>query len=115
MGSRFRGERCGANGGPCHAPVLLSRGRTPKLCAMKTIQVGVNELGESLCELRLRTGLREMAGSLRRHGQLTAVLCCRQAGRLEVADGFKRVAAARALGVPSASVHENDCLGELAS
>jgi ParB/RepB/Spo0J family partition protein len=65
---------------------------------MKTMQVGVNELGESLAELRLRTGLREMAGSLKRHGQLTAVLCCEQAGRLEVADGFKRVAAARTLG-----------------
>ena len=65
---------------------------------MKMMQVGVDELGESLAELRLRTGLREMAGSLRRHGQLTAVLCCEQAGRLEVADGFKRVAAARTLG-----------------
>lgn len=68
------------------------------------MQVGIDELGESLAELRLRTGLGEMARSLRRHGQLTAVLCCQQAGRLEVADGFKRVAAARTLGWESVGV-----------
>jgi ParB-like chromosome segregation protein Spo0J len=78
---------------------------------MKTMQVGVNELGESLAELRLRTGLSEMAGSLRRHGQLTAVLCWQQAGRLEVADGFKRVAAARTLGWEHLRVQVSEAQG----
>ncbi len=77
---------------------MLSGEEAKKLWAMETIQVGVNELSESLAQLRLRTGVAEMTGSLRRHGQLTAVLCCQQAGRLEVVDGFKRVAAARTLG-----------------
>ncbi len=80
---------------------------------METIQVGVNELSESLAQLRLRTGVAEMTGSLRRHGQLTPVLCCQQGGRLEVADGFKRVAAARTLGWEQVrvQVHQTDGAG----
>ena len=39
-----------------------------------------------------------MAGSLRRHGQLSPVVVCQVEGRLMLLDGFKRHAAARVLG-----------------
>lgn len=77
---------------------------------MTRTDVPIEEMGESLSGLRLRTGLEAMKGSLRRHGQLTAVACYRLRGRLEVADGFKRVVAARALGWERllVAVHEGD-------
>lgn len=62
--------------------------------------VALGRLGESLSALRLcaERERTEMERSLRRHGQLSAILSCRIGERLEVVDGFKRVAAARALG-----------------
>lgn len=38
---------------------------------------------------------QEMRRSLREHGQLSDLIACRYAGRVELIDGFKRVAAAR--------------------
>jgi ParB-like chromosome segregation protein Spo0J len=68
------------------------------------------QLGERLSPLRLRSSetLREVERSLSRHGQLTAVVCYRQADRVEVVDGFKRLIGARALGWPAlrAEIHE---------
>ena len=66
--------------------------------SFETIALG--GLGESLSALRLCSE-RERADvehSLRRHGQFSAILCCRIEDCIEVADGFKRVAAARTLG-----------------
>ncbi len=40
-----------------------------------------------------------MAGSLRRYGQLSPLAVCLRAGIYEVLDGFKRLAAARAIGL----------------
>lgn len=72
--------------------------------------IELGELGERLSPLRLRPpeALREMEQSLSRHGQLVAVVCNRQAGTVEVLDGFKRLVGARALGwsVLRAEVHE---------
>ena len=62
--------------------------------------IALGGLGESLSALRLCSE-RERADvehSLRRHGQFSAILCCRIEACIEVADGFKRVAAARTLG-----------------
>lgn len=58
------------------------------------------EISESLHTLRLcGDGVaRELAKSLRDHGQLTPLLCCRVAEVVEVVDGFKRLRAARELG-----------------
>ena len=44
-----------------------------------------------------------MAGSLRRYGQLTPVVVCLRDETPEVLDGFKRLAAARALGLKTLS------------
>lgn len=66
--------------------------------SLETVALGV--LAESLSALRL-CGERErleMERSLRRHGQLSAILCCRIGDCVEVVDGFKRVAAGRTLG-----------------
>ena len=53
---------------------------------------GLPTLSDRLACLRLATEQsgRDMTESLRRHGQLTCVLCCRVAGTdvVEVADGF---------------------------
>jgi ParB-like chromosome segregation protein Spo0J len=77
---------------------------------VETIALG--GLGESLSALRLCSE-RERADvehSLRRHGQFSAILCCRIEDCIEVADGFKRVAAARTLGWSElrAEVREGD-------
>ena len=68
------------------------------------------QLGERLSSLRLRPPetLREVERSLSRHGQIVAVVCNRQAGQLEVIDGFKRLVGARALGWSAlrAEIHE---------
>jgi ParB-like chromosome segregation protein Spo0J len=63
--------------------------------------VALDSLGESLSALRLCSEREriEMERSLRRHGQLGAILCWPVGDSLEVVDGFKRVAAARALGL----------------
>lgn len=49
-----------------------------------------------------------MERSLSRHGQLVAVVCHRQAGSVEIVDGFKRLIGARALGWSAlrAEIHE---------
>lgn len=62
--------------------------------------VELGRLGERHGALRLRSpeAERELAQSLRLHGQLSAAVAVRDGGGLEVVDGFKRVAAARALG-----------------
>jgi ParB/RepB/Spo0J family partition protein len=72
--------------------------------------IELEHLGERLSSLRLRPpdALREMERSLARHGQLVAVVCHRQAGSVQVVDGFKRLIGARALGWSAlrAEVHE---------
>ncbi len=77
----------------------------PTLTAIELAQ-----LGEQLSSLRLRppATLRELERSLARHGQLVAVVCSRNAGSIEVVDGFKRLIGARALGWPTlrAEIHE---------
>jgi ParB/RepB/Spo0J family partition protein len=72
--------------------------------------IELGQLGERLSPLRLRPpeALREMERSLSRHGQLVTVVCNRQAGTVEVVDGFKRLLGARALGWSAlrAEIHE---------
>ena len=72
--------------------------------------IELGQLGERLSPLRLRPpeALREMERSLSRHGQLVTVVCNRQAGTVEVVDGFKRLIGARALGWSAlrAEIHE---------
>ena len=59
--------------------------------------VSLAALGQNYRRYRLADPWAEdaMAGSLRRWGQLSAVVACVRAERLEVLDGFKRAAAAR--------------------
>jgi ParB/RepB/Spo0J family partition protein len=61
----------------------------------------VAELGLRYRRYRLtdEAGERDMVQSLRRHGQITPLVVCRREERLEVLDGFKRVAAAVELGL----------------
>jgi ParB/RepB/Spo0J family partition protein len=63
--------------------------------------VAVAELGERLSALRLadRSALGAMRASLRQHGQLSPVRAFERDGAVEVFDGFKRLRAARALGL----------------
>jgi hypothetical protein len=62
--------------------------------------VALAELGEQYRRYRLGDPAAEeaMAGSLRRWGQLSPVVTCLRQKRLEVIDGFKRLAAARQMG-----------------
>jgi hypothetical protein len=62
--------------------------------------VALAELGEHYRRYRLGDPAAEeaMAGSLRRWGQLSPVVTCVRQKRLEVIDGFKRLAAARQIG-----------------
>jgi len=64
-------------------------------------EIELGELGESLSALRLcdASALETMRRSLLRHGQLDAVSVFASQGQLEILDGFKRVRAARALGL----------------
>jgi ParB/RepB/Spo0J family partition protein len=77
--------------------------------------VDLCELGEGLAALRLcdASALEAMRRSLARHGQLSALCLFAEGGRLEIIDGFKRVRAARALGLSTlrASVAEVDAVG----
>ena len=61
----------------------------------------VTELGLRYRRYRLADegGERDMVQSLRCHGQITPLVVCRREETLEVLDGFKRVAAALALGL----------------
>jgi len=63
----------------------------------------VSQLGERYRRYRLADaqGERAMAESLRRWGQLAPAVVCMRGAQAEVIDGFKRLAAARALGWPS--------------
>jgi ParB/RepB/Spo0J family partition protein len=63
--------------------------------------IELTQLGESLSALRLcdSSALEAMRRSLQRHGQLDALSVFTTEGQLEILDGFKRVRAARALGL----------------
>lgn len=63
--------------------------------------VDLAELGEGLAVLRLcdAAALESMRRSLARYGQLSALHLYAERGQLEIIDGFKRVRAARALGL----------------
>lgn len=67
----------------------------------KTRPVELAELGERLAGLRLcdERALSMMRRSLERHGQLSALTVFIENDVLEVLDGFKRVGAARSLGL----------------
>lgn len=70
-------------------------------------EVPLSQLGEHLTSLRLRSDaqLLAMKRSLGQRGQLSALLCYQSPSSLEVLDGFKRLAAARALGWTALRVH----------
>jgi hypothetical protein len=72
--------------------------------------IDLAELGEQLSSLRLRSpnSLRTVEQSLSRDGQLVAVVCHRNAGAVELVDGFKRLVSARKLGWATlrAEIHE---------
>jgi len=63
------------------------------------------QLGERYRRYRLPDPDAEaaMAGSFQRYGQLTPVVVCLREERHEVLDGFKRLAAARAIGLKTLS------------
>ncbi len=66
----------------------------------------VTQLGEHYRRYRLPDpeGEADMAHSLRRWGQLAPLVVCVRPERPEVLDGFKRLAAARSLGLPALSI-----------
>ena len=72
--------------------------------------VAVADLGERLASLRLAdaAALRAMRTSLARHGQLSPVRAFECDGQLEVFDGFKRLRAARGLGLGELSARVVD-------
>jgi len=63
--------------------------------------VAVADLGEGLSRLRLAdaSALAAMRASLKQHGQLSPVRAFERDGAVEIFDGFKRLRAARALGL----------------
>lgn len=74
--------------------------------------VGIEQLGEGLCWLRLRqpTDVAAVQRSLQQAGQLSAVVAFDDGGQLELIDGFKRLLAARRLGWTSLRVRiAQDC------
>jgi ParB/RepB/Spo0J family partition protein len=77
--------------------------------------VALGELGEALASLRLcdASALEAMRRSLAQHGQLSALSLFCEDGQLEILDGFKRVRAARALGMRTlrARIAEVDVVG----
>lgn len=77
--------------------------------------VDLAELSDGLTALRLcdASALEAMRRSLERYGQLSAVHLFCDAGQLEILDGFKRVRAARALGLRTlrARVADVDVVG----
>src|SRR5436305_13522586 len=70
----------------------------------------VTQLGEHYRRYRLPDpeGETDMAGSLRRWGQLAPLVVCVRDEQPQVLDGFKRLAAARSLGLASLSVRQLD-------
>ena len=77
--------------------------------------VNVSELGDRLSALRLMSepSQQVIEASLVRYGQLSPVICCREATSLVVVDGFKRLRAAVRLGWGElqAMVHESRASG----
>jgi ParB-like chromosome segregation protein Spo0J len=67
--------------------------------------LAVDQLGERYRRYRLPDPVAEaaMTGSFQRYGQLTPVVVCLREETHEVLDGFKRLAAARALGLSTVS------------
>jgi ParB/RepB/Spo0J family partition protein len=63
--------------------------------------VAIADLGERLSALRLAdaAALRAMRASLKQHGQLSPVRAFERDGAVEIFDGFKRLRAARLLGL----------------
>ena len=80
-----------------------------------SIELVPADIGEALSAVRLCApeAQREMQLSLSRLGQLTPVQVYREAGKLELIDGFKRLRAARALSWPKlrAEVQSVDAAG----
>jgi ParB/RepB/Spo0J family partition protein len=64
--------------------------------------VAITDLGERLAPLRLAdaSALAAMRASLAQYGQLSPVRAFERDGALEIFDGFKRLRAARGLGLP---------------
>jgi ParB-like chromosome segregation protein Spo0J len=69
-------------------------------CAKAEVRIGVSELDDGLCALRLCAAaeLDVVRQSLERHGQLQPLIAFHDAGVLKVLDGHKRLRAARGLG-----------------
>ena len=63
----------------------------------------VDALGTSLDRVRCRRPvlIERMVSSLSAHGQLSALVAVEREGRLEIIDGFKRLAAAKRMGWPA--------------
>lgn len=74
-----------------------------EVAALAVRAVPLQQLGERYRRYRLADahGEHAMAGSLRRWGQLAPLVVCVRGEQTEVIDGFKRLAAARALAWPS--------------
>src|SRR5438046_4729697 len=62
-------------------------------------ELGIDEIGQVYGRYRLRDQAQEIAmlRSFKRYGQITPVIVCLRDGNPELIDGFKRLAAARAL------------------
>jgi ParB-like chromosome segregation protein Spo0J len=75
---------------------------------VRTVELGT--LGERLSSLRLceASSLEAVRRSLERHGQLSAVTLFGSGEHLEILDGFKRVRAARALGLATLQARIDD-------
>ena len=69
------------------------------LHAGRIVSAGAEELGEDFACYRIVTpqGVALMRDSLKRYGQLAPVVAFEHGGRLEILDGFKRLAAVRVL------------------
>lgn len=67
--------------------------------ATDLIELGLADIGEYFARYRLRSTSAErvLQASLRRYGQMSPVVVFRWQGRYELIDGFKRLAAARAV------------------
>lgn len=79
--------------------------------------VELTRLGDQLSALRLRdpAAVERVRRSLSRHGQLMAVTVFDDGVGLQIADGFKRVQAAQALGWSGLHVHVIDGAGSTAA
>jgi ParB/RepB/Spo0J family partition protein len=80
---------------------------------LQTSLIAITELGESLSALRLcePQAVAAMSASLQRYGQLNPLVVLAAGRSIEVADGFKRLRAARELGWPKLEVRFCDADG----